>query len=143
MTPDQQRLVQDSWAPLASQAEALATSFYRNLFDIYPEVRPYFTGDMERQGRMWVSMVDKAVNELHDLEAVTEPLRHLGRAHRGYGVAHADYDKVGAAFLLALEQALGARFTADVAVAWQAAYDVMADAMKDGAGPTTVAGPSA
>ena len=42
MTPDQITLIQDSFSKVAPISDAAAEIFYARLFEIAPEVKPYF-----------------------------------------------------------------------------------------------------
>jgi hemoglobin-like flavoprotein len=133
MTPEQKQLVRDSWAEVLPIKETAAELFYGRLFELYPEVRPLFKGDMKEQGRKLMVMLNTAVNSLDNLEALIGPLKQSGKAHAGYGVKAEDYDKVGASFLWTLEKGLGDAFTPDVKEAWIAVYTTVADVMIEGA----------
>ena len=133
MTPEQKQLVKDSWAKVLPVQEAAADLFYNRLFDEYPEVKPYFKGDMKEQGRKLMAMLNTAVNGLDNLEALIEPLKQSGKAHKGYGVKAEDYDKVASAFLWTLSQGLGDAFTDEVKDAWVVTYTTVASVMIEGA----------
>jgi hemoglobin-like flavoprotein len=134
MTPEQKQLVKDSWAKVLPIQETAAELFYGRLFEIYPEVKPYFKGDMKEQGRKLMAMLNTAVSGLDNLDALIEPLKNSGKAHKGYGVKAEDYDKVGDAFLWTLEQGLGDAFTPEIEDAWTVTYSTVASVMIDGAG---------
>jgi hemoglobin-like flavoprotein len=133
MTPEQKTLVKDSWAKVLPIKEQAAELFYTRLFETYPEVQPYFKGDMKEQGRKLMAMLNTAVSGLDNLEALIEPLKKSGKAHKGYGVKAEDYDKVGDAFLWTLGQGLGDAFTDDVKDAWVVTYTTVAGVMIEGA----------
>lgn len=134
MTPEQKQLVRDSWSKVVPIQETAAELFYGRLFEVYPEVKPYFKGDMKEQGRKLMAMLGTAVNGLDNLEALIEPLKASGKAHAGYGVKAEDYDKVADAFLWTLEKGLGDAFTAQVKEAWTVTYTTVASVMIEGAG---------
>ena len=133
MTPEQTQLVKDSWAQVLPIQETAAELFYGRLFEQYPEVKPYFKGDMKEQGKKLMTMLSTAVNSIDRLEALVEPLKKLGKKHVGYGVKAEDYDKVGASFLWTLEQGLGEAFTPEVREAWTVTYQTVAGVMIEGA----------
>ena len=133
MTPEQKQLVKDSWAKVLPIQETAAELFYGRLFEIYPEVKPYFKGDMKEQGRKLMAMLNTAVSGLDKLDALIDPLKNSGKAHKGYGVKAEDYDKVGDAFLWTLEQGLGDAFTPEIEDAWTVTYSTVASVMIDGA----------
>lgn len=133
MTPQQTQLVQSTWAlvePIADQAAAL---FYRRLFELDPELRPLFKGDMTAQGRKLMQMITTAVRGLGNLGALISAVEDLGRRHVGYGVRQRDYDTVGAALLWTLEQGLGPHFTPEVKEAWAETYGTLATTMQKAA----------
>ena len=133
MTPEQKILVKESWAKVLPIQETAAELFYGRLFEKYPEVKPYFKGDMKEQGRKLMAMLNTAVSGLDNLEALIAPLKASGKAHAGYGVKKEDYDKVGDAFLWTLEQGLGEAFTPEVKEAWTVTYTTVAGVMIEGA----------
>jgi nitric oxide dioxygenase len=134
MTPEQIRLVQDSFAKVAPIAEPAAAMFYERLFAIAPETRPLFArADMTAQGRKLMQAIGQVVAALRAPEAVLPALRDLGRRHAGYGVQPGHYATVGAALLWTLEQGLGEAFTPAVRQAWEAAYGVVSTTMVEAA----------
>lgn len=134
MTPEQKQLVKDSWAKVLPISETAAELFYGRLFSEYPEVKTYFKGDMKEQGKKLMAMLNTAVNGLDNLEALIEPLKGAGKAHKEYGVKAEDYDKVAAAFLWTLGEGLGDDFTDEVKDAWVVTYTTVASVMIEGAG---------
>jgi hemoglobin-like flavoprotein len=133
MTPENKQLVKDSWAKVLPIKETAAELFYGRLFEVYPEVKPMFKGDMKEQGRKLMAMLNTAVNGLDNLEPLLEPLKKMGAAHKGYGVSADDYGKVADAFLWTLGQGLGDDFTDDVKNAWVETYTAVANVMIEGA----------
>ncbi|MCH7486897.1 MAG: histidine kinase [Proteobacteria bacterium] len=120
------KLVQDSFAKVESGPADTAAVFYDRLFDIAPDLKPLFKGDMKAQGRKLMTMIKTAVNGLDDVGALIPALEDLGRRHVGYGVKDADYDTVGAALLWTLEKGLGDDFTGEARDAWSTVYTLLA-----------------
>lgn len=133
MTPEQIELVQTTWAKVAPNAEQVAVLFYGRLFEIAPEVKPLFKGDMAEQGKKLMTMLAVAVNGLPKLEALVPAVQDMGVRHNDYGVKPEQYDSVGAALLWTLEQGLGEDFTPEVKEAWTETYTTLATVMKDAA----------
>lgn len=133
MTPEEIKLVQDSWEKVKPISETAAELFYGRLFETAPEVKPYFKGDMKEQGRKLMLMITTAVNSLRDLEAVVPAVQAMGQRHVGYGVKDKDYDSVGAALLWTLGQGLGDDFTPETEAAWAKTYGILSTTMKDAA----------
>jgi hemoglobin-like flavoprotein len=130
MTPEQVVLVQDSWKQVLPISEKAAELFYGRLFEIAPEVKPYFKGDMTEQGRKLMAMINTAVNALTHLESVVPAVQEMGVRHVAYGVKPEDYDSVGSALVWTLEAGLGDAFTDEVKGAWVTVYTTLADTMK-------------
>lgn len=133
MTPEQAVLVKNSWAMVTPIADKAAELFYGKLFELDPELKPLFKGDMTEQGRKLMSMINTAVNGLDKLEAIVPAVEKLGERHVAYGVKDKDYDTVGAALLWTLGAGLGDAFTPDVKEAWTVTYGVLAGTMKSAA----------
>lgn len=131
MTPDQVALVQSSFEKVRPIADTAAQLFYDRLFEIAPEVRPLFTGDMREQGRKLMTMLATAVASLDKLEKIVPAIQELGRRHASYGVREEHYGPVGEALLWALERGLGNDFTPDVKDAWAAVYTILSQTMQD------------
>ena len=129
MTPQQTKLIQDSFAKVAPISERAAALFYGRLFDIAPEVKPLFRGDMKEQGRKLMATLAVVVNGLGNLDAVLPAASALAKRHVAYGVKPGHYVPVGAALLWTLEQGLGPQWTPELAAAWTAAYTTLSQFM--------------
>jgi hemoglobin-like flavoprotein len=132
MDAEEIALVQASWSTLASRPQQAAETFYRRLFEVYPEVRPLFKGEMDEQGEKLMRMIGKAVAALDDLEPLDRVIKMMGARHSGYGVHDDDYEKLAEALFWTLEQGLGDDFTPATRAAWVSVYDDLADMMREG-----------
>ena len=133
MTPEQVKLVQDSFTKVEPIAGKAADLFYDRLFEIAPEVRSMFPDDLSQQKTKLMDMLGTAVNNLHQVETIIPAVQELGRKHVGYGVKDEHYGKVGEALLWTLEQGLGDGFTPPVKEAWTATYGTVAEVMQTAA----------
>jgi Hemoglobin-like flavoprotein len=133
VTDVQRKLVQSTFAAIVPIADDAAMLFYQRLFEIAPELRPMFRGDMTEQRKKLMQMLTAAVKGLDRLEQLVPVVEDLGRRHAGYGVEDRHYDTVGEALLWTLEMGLGAAFPADVKDAWATVYGVLATTMKNAA----------
>ena len=86
MTPDQIALVQKSFKSVVPIKETAADLFYGRLFELDPDVRGLFKGDMKEQGRKLMMMIATAVNGLTNLESIVPAVQELGIRHVDYGV---------------------------------------------------------
>ena len=68
--PDQVKAIQDSFKLVAPISEQAAALFYGRLFEIAPDVKPLFRGDMTEQGRKLMATLGVVVNSLGNLEAI-------------------------------------------------------------------------
>jgi hemoglobin-like flavoprotein len=129
MTPAQITLVQESFAKVAPISEQAALLFYDRLFEIAPEVKPMFTGDMAEQRKKLMATLAYVVGGLSSLDTVLPAASALAKKHVGWGVKAEHYAPVGAALLWTLEQGLGPAFTPEVKAAWTEAYTVLSGFM--------------
>jgi len=129
MTPDQIALVRSSFVHALPISDALATDFYRRLFNANPGVRSLFPDDMTAQRRKLMMTLTTIVGDLDKLDRLVPAVSELARRHVGYGAREIHYGAVGAALIETLRDALGDRFTADVEASWLAAYGLLSGAM--------------
>ncbi len=129
MTPEEIALVQNSFSKVAPISQQAAALFYGRLFEIAPEVKPMFRGDIKEQGKKLMGTLAVVVGGLTDLPAILPAASKLAKIHVGYGVAAAHYRPVGAALLWTLEQGLGEGWTPELAGAWTTAYTLVSQYM--------------
>jgi len=133
MNARQKELVKTSFKLVAPYTHIAATLFYKRLFKFDPTFRHLFKGDMQEQSRKFGYVLNEIVKGLDNLETLAPVVENLGRRHAGYGVQDEHYETVGTALIWTLRQTLGPDFTPPVEDAWQAAYDFLADVMKNAA----------
>ena len=129
MTPDQVKLVQQSFAKVAPISETAAVLFYDRLFEIAPQVKAMFPADMTEQRRKLMGMLAAVVNGLGDLNSILPAASALAKRHVGYGAKAEHYPVVGAALLWTLEKGLGDGWTPQIAEAWTATYGTLSGYM--------------
>jgi len=129
MTPDQVKLVQQSFAKVAPISETAAVLFYDRLFEIAPQVKAMFPSDMTEQRRKLMAMLAAVVNGLADLETILPAASALAQRHVAYGAKAEHYPVVGSALLWTLEKGLGEAWTPELAAAWTAAYGTLSGFM--------------
>ena len=129
MTPDQVKLVQQSFTKVAPISEIAAVLFYDRLFEIAPSVRSMFPADMTEQRKKLMATLAVVVNGLGNLESVLPAASALARRHVSYGAKAEHYPVVGGALLWTLEKGLGESWTPEVAAAWTAAYGTLSGFM--------------
>jgi len=129
MTPEQVKLVQDSFAKVAPISDVAASMFYERLFEIAPEVKPMFPADMTDQRKKLMATLAVVVNGLARLEGILPAASALARKHVNYGVKAEHYAPVGAALLWTLQKGLGDDWTPPTAEAWTNAYTTLSGFM--------------
>ncbi|MCX4526209.1 globin domain-containing protein [Streptomyces sp. NPDC012746] len=129
------RILKSSFAVVERRAEHAVKFFYSHLFWHNPGIRALFPAsfeDMERQrDRLFAALTHVIAHLEH--ETLLPYLRELGRDHRKFLVGPEHYAAVGASLMAALAQTSGDAWTPDVEKAWAEAYQVIADAMTEGA----------
>lgn len=133
MTPEQVTLVKDTWAQVVPISDKAAELFYGKLFELDPELKSLFNGDMVEQGKKLMKMIGTAVNSLDKLETIVPAVQDLGKRHVDYGVKDEHYDTVAEALLWTLGTGLGDSFTDEVKGAWTETYVTLATVMKEAA----------
>jgi nitric oxide dioxygenase len=129
MTPEQIKLVQQSFARVAPISDQAAVMFYDRLFEIAPAVKAMFPSDMREQRRKLMATLAIVVNGLSSLEMILPAASSLATRHVAYGAKAEHYPVVGEALLWTLEKGLGSEWTPDVADAWRAAYATLSEFM--------------
>jgi nitric oxide dioxygenase len=129
MTPQDIKLVQDSFAKVAPISEQAAELFYGRLFEIAPQVRAMFPDDMKEQRKKLMATLVVVVNGLTNLETILPAASALAKKHVGYGAQAAHYPVVGEALLWTLEKGLGDAWTPELKEAWVAAYTTLSGYM--------------
>ena len=109
MTPEQVRLVQQSFGQVAPIADKAAALFYDRLFEIAPSVKPLFHGDMAEQRRKLVAALATVVSGLSNLPSVLPAASALAKRHVGYGAKPEHYPVLGEALLWTLARGGSAR----------------------------------
>ena len=127
MTPDQVKLVQQSFSKVAPISEQAAVIFYNRLFEVAPAVRAMFLADMSDQRKKLMSTLAAVVSGLSNLESILPAASALATRHVAYGAKAEHYPVVGGALLWTLEKGLGADWTPQVAAAWTAAYTTLSN----------------
>jgi len=133
MTPEEIKLVKDSWVKVMPITEIAAELFYGKLFELDPSLKPMFKGDMKEQGRKLMAILNTAVNALDKLDTIVPAIQDMGKRHVNYGVKDEHYDTVGEALIWTLGAGLKDDFTEDTKAAWIGVYTLVSTTMKEAA----------
>src|SRR3954454_8153029 len=92
MTPEDKRLLKETWGKVVPIADTEAQLFYDRLFEIDPSTRALFVStDMDEQRKKLMQTIAVAVQGLDNLDGLIPVVEKLGRRHVGYGVTAAHY----------------------------------------------------
>jgi hemoglobin-like flavoprotein len=146
MTPEQTRLLAESFAKLENRLYDLGSLVYQKLFEIDPNSRRLFKGDMEEQklklARVFAEFIRVKTRSQHFLpvtkkggEAVIPGVGALGERHEAnYGVGCKHYHYMREALLYAISTLLGPEYSEEVGRAWAETFDMLSEAMQKHAG---------
>jgi nitric oxide dioxygenase len=129
LTTAQIGLIRDSFHRLEPDVETASDLLYARLFEIAPELRAMFRSDMAGQGMQFMSTLGVIVQHLDDPEALRPHLEHLAQGHAAFGVKPEHFRPMGQALIWAMRETLGEKFSEAAAVAWEAAYELLAGEM--------------
>ena len=131
MTSEHKQLVRESWAQVASNADAAATLFYNRLFELDPELQQLLV--KTDQNNLFVQTLSFAVNGLSTPQQLLPAVEQLGKRSLRYGLKESHYKTVGVALLWTLEKTLCKAFTTEVLEAWTETYSLLSTVMRIGA----------
>lgn len=146
MTPEQTRLLAQSFSKLESRLYDLGSLVHTKLFEISPESRHLFKGDLEAQklkmARVFAEFIRIKTRSPHFMpvtgkggQAVIPGIGALGARHEiDYGVRAEHYGYMREALLYAIKRLLGRDYNDEIGRAWAEAYDMLANAMQKQAG---------
>ena len=104
--------------------------FYGRLFEIAPEVRPLFKGDMAEQGRKLMATLAVVVGSLHSLPTILPAVSTLGeKAHRVRREARPLRRRSAQPCCGPWSGASAQSWTPEVAAAWTNAYTTLSNFM--------------
>jgi hemoglobin-like flavoprotein len=126
--------LEESFDLVAPQGDELMRTFYDNLFEAAPSVRPLFADvDMEGQRQALLNMLLVLRESLRDLDDIVPDLEELGARHVEYGARTEHYPVVGQVLIGAMAEVAGDAWKPEYTSAWQEAYQVVQDVMLSGA----------
>ena len=131
--------LETSFDLVAPRGEELMNEFYARLFAAAPSVRVLFPRDMTTQKTMLLSALVLLRKSLRDLEAIVPTLRQLGARHVAYGARPEHYPVVGSTLIASMAAIAGPAWTPEYDAAWNAAFEVVAGTMLEGAAEAELA----
>lgn len=129
MNERQIQLVKDSWSQVIINAEAAGNLFYQRLFEVAPEVRHLFRGDIISQSKKLMNMITMIVNKLDKLDTLLTDIKMLAGRHDHYGAQSGHYKVVGECLIWTLSTGLSEKWNQETETAWIEAYTILSGAM--------------
>ena len=151
MTPEQTRLLAQSYAKLENRLYELGSAIFERLFEIDPSSRRLFKGDMDEQklkmARLFGEAVRLRTRSQHFLpvtgkggQVVIPGIGSLGARHEmTYGVRPEQYAHMRDAVLYAIWRLLGDDYNDEIGRAWSEIFDMLARAMQEHVGENPAA----
>lgn len=133
MHPTTAELVRHTWSLILPERKQVCARFYERLFEVHPELRPLFKGDLARQTGLFVTMINTVISAVDDTRPVRPLLQTLGARHAEYGVPASAYAKFEVVLLDTLTETLGDSFSPAARAAWAQVFEDLAAIMQAGA----------
>lgn len=102
MTPESIARVRASYDRLSREARALSGRFYEEMFRAEPKLRQWFPEDLSALQGHFEAALSLVVRNLHEMDALVQPLRDLGAQHVRWGARPDDYVTARNALLTAI-----------------------------------------
>jgi hemoglobin-like flavoprotein len=134
ITTAQVTLIKNSWKKLQKiDPLVIGDIFYSKLFLEAPPVQHLFTSPRKEQSNKLIATLAVVVSKLEQPGVITHAVQQLALRHVNYGVKPQHYELVGAVLLFTLQQGLGDDWNKDLAEAWSACYNMLANTMMNAA----------
>lgn len=134
-TPEQIRLLQDSFQTVARQGEAFVARFYENLFSVYPATRLLFEeARLVKTQKQVLNALVVTINGLREPDKLEPFLKQLGARHARYGILPSYLPIFEPITILTLKEFLGANWNGELEQAWRMALRVVIQIMRQGVG---------
>ncbi|MGF1490749.1 MAG: globin family protein [Prochloraceae cyanobacterium] len=128
------QLIDESFEKIRPNLEKFTVSFYENLLNSHPELKPMFAKtNISEQSNMLMGSLILAVKNIHKPELIATTLKKLGGRHVKYGASSEYYSYFGEALLATLKEYLKEDWNPTLALAWRDAYESIVRLMLEGA----------
>ncbi len=119
---------------LQSHGVEITKTFYKNMFENNPEVKPLFNMDRQASGEQPKALamtILAAAQNIDNLEVIMPVVKRIGEKHCDLLIKEEHYPIVGSNLLVAIKEVLGNAATDEIIEAWGKAYDVIAQTFID------------
>lgn len=122
MTSEQIKLIKKSFDAMWPMRGDIAELCYDRFFELAPEAKALFRGDMGRQRAKLMDMIAALVGSLDQQAIFRSIIANSGRHHARFGVRPSQYDALGEALMWGLERKLGTSLTPELMESWKTLY---------------------
>jgi|SRR6516165_2165041 len=122
MTPEQIDLIRESFDAMWPMRRDIADLCYSRFFELAPDARDLFPGDMEQQRMKLMDMIAALVGSLDDRPLFQSLATYSGRKHARFGVQPSQYVALGEALMWSIDCKFGGSFTPELRESWRALY---------------------
>jgi hemoglobin-like flavoprotein len=123
MTPEQIKLVRQSWDSLWPKWNEFADKVYGRFFEIAPDARRLFADDLGPQKIKLMDTMTVIIGYLDNPSMFGSIISHSGKQHQRFGARIEHYAGFRNALMEGLKLQFGAAFTPELEEAWTALYD--------------------
>ncbi len=130
LTPIQEEVVQATAPVVAEHLDEITQRFYPLMFERYPQVKPLFNQAHQQNGgqpRALAGMILAYVQLRQSPQKAMETLQIVVNKHVALDIQPDQYPIVGECLMAAIGEVLGDAVTPEVADAWSALYQELAD----------------
>lgn len=130
LTKEQIAVINATVPVVGAHAREITDCFYPLMFERYPEVKAYFNQTHQSQGAQRQALANAVVayaKNIEKLDALGDAVSLIAQKHCSLHILPEHYPIVGECLMAAIGEVLGDAVTAEVADAWGAAYQQLAD----------------
>ena len=122
--------LESSFNAISPKLDNVITRFYEELFKRYPDVVPLFANTTpDKQQKKLSAALKLVINNLNNIDALTQALTSMGERHQAYGAEPGHYGAVASTLLDVMKEQAGDVWTDEVHKAWSHALEVIANVM--------------
>ncbi|WP_439135553.1 NO-inducible flavohemoprotein [Pseudomaricurvus sp.] len=130
LTNEQIAIINATVPVVGAHAREITDCFYPLMFERYPEVKAYFNETHQAQGAQRQALANAVVayaKNIERLDVLGDAVSLIAQKHCSLGIQPEHYPIVGECLMAAIGEVLGEAVTEEVADAWGAAYQQLAD----------------
>ena len=122
LTPDEIKLIQESFKEVDMEKVAAGNILYKHLFELAPHTEKLFTHNIKKQKEMFLIALNICVASIEHPEHISKYLRGLAMRHKKYDVEPELYKYMEEALIFTLRDILEDKMTPQTEKAWRKAY---------------------